>query len=64
MSELTELLRPHVRELEESSREGNKTAIEVIKLYNLHVACPSDPGAIGLCQAAFKSWELREKNHG
>jgi hypothetical protein len=31
-------------------------AKQIIMLYRMHVSCPTDPGAIGLCSAAFQEW--------
>lgn len=53
---LTEKVRPHVEALKLSAAAGNKKARQVIYLYHMHVACPSDPGAPALCSAALDDW--------
>lgn len=56
MSDLTEKLRPHVKDIMESAAAGNDHAAAVMTLYGMHRKCPGDPGAIGLCEAAFDDW--------
>jgi len=53
---LTEKLRPHVEEIKHSAREGNDHAIAVIILYGMHISCPSDLGAVALCEQACEDW--------
>lgn len=53
---LADKLRPYVAALELSSADGDAKANSVISLYQMHVACPSDPGAPALCEAAFNEW--------
>lgn len=38
------------------SLNGSAEALEVIQLHRMHVACPNDPGALGLCMAAYENW--------
>ena len=65
MSDLDDLLRPHAKALENDVRfhggKRAKMAEEVISLHQLHRACPSDPGAVGLCRAAFEEWQKVRK---
>lgn len=56
MSELADKLRSHVADIEADAASGSKKAQAIINLYQLHVACPSDPGAPALCSAAFDEW--------
>jgi hypothetical protein len=56
MSHLSDRLKPYVDAIERSAAHGNKKALQVIALYQLHVSLPSDPGAMGLCNAAFDDW--------
>ena len=53
---LADKLRPHVPEIQSQARGGNEKAARIIDLYQMHVACPSDPGAPALCEAAFDEW--------
>lgn len=57
MNPLTEKLRPHVRAIQDAAIAGDAKAKQVIDLYMLHVAQPSDPGAPALCHAAFDDWQ-------
>lgn len=57
MSDLTELLRPHVANIKADAKKGNKAAKEVIKFYEMHRLCPGDPGASTFCQIAFAAWK-------
>lgn len=57
MSEpLYDTLKPHVEHIEAGARRGEEKAQAVIRLYHMHMDCPSDPGAPGLCRAAFDEW--------
>jgi hypothetical protein len=56
MSELTDRLRPFVDAIERSAAHGNKKALTVIQLYQMHSRRPDDQCAIGLCSAAFDDW--------
>jgi hypothetical protein len=53
---LADTLRPWVRSIQASASIGNKTASEIINLYEMHWVSPSDPAAAGLCRAALKEW--------
>lgn len=53
---LTEELRPHVKEIEADAAAGDVLAKQIISLYGMYCRCPSDPGAPGLCRAAFDDW--------
>jgi hypothetical protein len=53
---LTELLRGHRMALIKAATNGDIAAKEIIALYQMHVACLSDPGAPALCEATFKDW--------
>lgn len=56
---LTELLRPHVEAIEAAVMKGDKQAAQIITLYQMHIACPRDPGASALCKAAFDAWRSK-----
>lgn len=62
MSDLSETIRPHVAAIESSASHGNKKALMIISLYQMHVKCPNDPGAAGLCQAAFDDWMKSQRS--
>ena len=53
---LEEQIRPYVFSLISAAQSGDDRATEVIRLYQMHSACPSDPAAAGLCSAAFHEW--------
>ena len=53
---LADTLRPWVRSIQASASTGNKTASEIIDLYEMHRRSPRDPAAVGLCRAALKEW--------
>jgi hypothetical protein len=53
---LADKLRPFVGRLVEDARRGNARAQRVIDLYRLYLACPRDPAAPNLCEAAFDEW--------
>jgi uroporphyrinogen-III synthase len=54
---LTAMLRPHVEAIKLSAFTGNARAREIINLYRLYLACPSDRAAAALCEATFKDWQ-------
>lgn len=56
---LADKLRPHVPAIELAASHGDAGAREIITLYQMHCACPSDPGAPALCEAAFDNWIKR-----
>ena len=53
---LTERMKPYVEQIIASANDGDENAKQVISLHRMHVACPSDPGAPALCEAAFDAW--------
>lgn len=53
---LTEKLKPHVMAITTAANGGDKGALRIISLYEMHRACPSDPGARALCDAAADDW--------
>lgn len=53
---LAEKLKPYVSQIIASAAKGNGKAQMVISLYNMHRACPSDPGAPALCEMMFRDW--------
>lgn len=53
---LTALIKPWRGQLIVAAEKGDQRAQQVINLYQMYVACP-EPGAAGLCQAAFKEWQ-------
>ena len=55
-NQLTELLRPHVGEIKLAAANGDKNAQDIIALYTMHMAAPSDPGAYGICTAIANEW--------
>lgn len=61
MTDITDLLRPHVADLKADLDANNATvrqyAEAVISLHRMHVSFPSDPGAPALCEAAFEKWQ-------
>ena len=54
---VADTLRPHVAEVEADAAAGDAKAQRVIDLYEMHRTCPNDPGARGLCLAAFADWK-------
>lgn len=64
MSDLANKLRPSVAALKEAAAKGDKRAQRVISLYQMHVACPADPGAPALCEAAFDEWQQARRTSG
>lgn len=59
--QLVAMLKPFVQDIKDSAACGNPHAKQIINLYELHRACPSDPGAIGLCHAAFELWRAQHE---
>lgn len=56
VNSLTALIKPWRGQLVIAAVQHNDHyAKQVIDLYNMYVACP-EPGAQGLCEAAFKTW--------
>jgi hypothetical protein len=58
---LADNIRPYVSEIVKEAADGKHDAREIIQLYQLHVACPQDPGAPALCEAAFNQWLEKRK---
>ena len=54
--ELQDKIRPHADLILKEAGSGNEKALAVVRLYKLHQRCPADPGALGLCCAAFEEW--------
>jgi hypothetical protein len=42
--------------INDDAYNGDDRAIAVIKIHRMHVARPNDPGALGLCMAAYAEW--------
>lgn len=59
--DLSDRIKPYATEITRSAAAGNVRAKEVISLYRMHVNCPTDPGAVGLCTAAFDEWLQHRK---
>ncbi len=53
---LADKLKPYVPAIIDAADSGNAGARQIIQLYRLHCACPSDPGAPALCEAALDDW--------
>lgn len=60
MTTLADRLRPHVPAIVADAKAGDGRATQIITLYEMHRACPSDPGAPALCEATFEDW-LKER---
>lgn len=60
---LADKIKPYRDELISAHNAGDESATQVIKLYQMHCASPSDPGAPALCEAAFDEW-LEARNAG
>ncbi len=54
--ELVKTLRPHVDAIKSAAAAGDKRASQVISLYEMHRACPNDPGALALCGVVFADY--------
>lgn len=39
-----------------AARSGDADALQVVTLYKMLFDCPSDPGALGLCEAALDAF--------
>lgn len=62
MRDITAEIKPHVTAIiaDANSGEVNKRSIaasRVISLHRMHCSAPQDPGAYGLCCAAFDEWK-------
>jgi len=60
---LEDKIRPYRDELISAHTAGDEGATQVIKLYQMHCASPSDPGAPAFCEAAFDKW-LEDRKAG
>lgn len=60
MNDITSRIKPYVNAIKSAANDGDTKALQIISLHRMHVACPSDPGAIGLCEAAFDDWLRQE----
>lgn len=54
--DLCSQIKPYATQITKDALAGNEAAKAVIKFYRMHIACPSDPGAFGLCSAVFQEW--------
>lgn len=59
MNPLTRGLKPYVKDIEADAMQGNQHAKRIITFYQMHCACPNDPGARAFCEVEFDLW-LRE----
>lgn len=57
---LADDLRPYVPAIKSAAERGDQGAAQIIKLYYMHCACPTDPGAPALCKAAFDDWKAKQ----
>ena len=53
-------IKEHAPYLEKDAERGSPLAKQVISLYQMHFNSPQDPGALGLCMAAYSDWLDRE----
>lgn len=60
---LADKLRPHVDALMRDAKNGNHHAKEVITLYQMHRASPTDPAAPTLCECHFADWLAEGSSH-
>ncbi len=56
---LTEMLRPHVKELQKDVQKGNELAKQVISTYQLYVSY-HEHAAAALCKCFFDDWQKRK----
>ncbi len=56
MNPLTAKIKPHVPAIVKDAGNGCGKASNVITLYQMYIACPSDHAAPALCEAAFDDW--------
>ncbi len=52
----TQMIKPHAELIIAQAEAGDKTARAVIVYYEMHRACPSDPGAQAFLDLTFKQW--------
>ena len=55
--DITEEIKPYVKEIVADADKDQSDAIAVITAHRLHCAAPRDPGAFGICCAAFDEWK-------
>lgn len=60
---LNDQIAPHAEAIKRDATAGNTAAKNIIALHRMWVACPSDPGAPALCEAAFKDWLKRAREY-
>lgn len=53
---LTALIKPWRGQLVTAANQGDTKAQQIINLYQMYVACPSDQAPAALCKAAFEEW--------
>lgn len=53
---LADKLRPYVSRIEAAIKAGDEKARQIVTLYEMHRASPSDPAAPALCEVAFDDW--------
>ena len=54
--ELQNKIEPYADLILQEAHDGSDQALAIVRLYKLHCRCPADPGALGLCSAAFEEW--------
>lgn len=59
---LAEKLKPHVSKILAAHKAGDRSATNIITLYEMHRSCPNDPAAPALCEAAFTDW-IKGESH-
>jgi isocitrate lyase len=57
MRDITAEIKPFVKEIIADAGAGQSDAAKVIQLHRMHCSAPNDPGAYGLCCAAFDDWK-------
>lgn len=55
---LADKIRDYVPSIQKDAANGCESARQIINLYKMHCACPGDPAAPALCEAAFNEWKL------
>lgn len=46
----------HGKAIGKAASQGDAGARRIMQLYEMHYACPGDPGALGLCEAVLNEW--------
>lgn len=54
--ETIQFIRDNSKEINERAYNGDNDAMLIIQAWHLHRACKSDPGAIGLLEAAVEDY--------